>query len=90
MSGTRAPSQGGEEERRSSPLFVLYLVMKYVLYSLSSISRVGRLFHRKDEECTVYSNSIARRRGGVHRLLLRFSSKLSARHTPRPPAHDEG
>ena len=85
-----APLQGGEEERRSSPLFVLYLAMEYVLYSSSSILQAGLLLHCEDEEYAAYSNSIARRRGGVHRLLLRFSLQLSMHHTPCPPAHDGG
>ena len=38
------------EEERSSPLFILYIAMEYVLYSLSSILQVSRLLHRKDEE----------------------------------------
>ena len=31
-------------------LLVLYLAMEYMLYSLSSISLLGRLLHREDEE----------------------------------------
>ena len=83
-----ARRRGGEEERRSSPLFVLYLAMEYALYSSSSISQVGHLLHQEDEEYAAYT--IARRRGGVHRLLLLSSLQSSTRHTPRPPAHHEG
>ena len=62
--------------------------MEYALYSLSSISRVGRLLHHEDEEYN--AKSIVRRRGGVHRQLLLSTSQLSTRPTPRPPAHDGG
>ena len=49
-----------KEERKVSPLFVFYLAMKYVLYSLSSISQIDRLLHHKDKAYDAYS--IARRR----------------------------
>ena len=75
-----------KEERRSSPLFVFYLAMKYASYSLSSILQVGLLLHRKDKEYDVYS--IARRRGGVYPLLLLSSTQVSTGHTPLPPVHD--
>ena len=75
-----ASLRGGEDERGSSPLFVLYLAMEYVLYSLSSIARVGHLLHREDEEYAAYSNSITRR--------LQCEEEMC--HTPCPPAHDGG
>ena len=46
--------------------------------------------HCKDKEYAAYSNSIVRRRGGVHPLLLLSSSQLSARHPPCPHAYDGG
>ena len=38
-----------EEERRSSPLIIFYLSINYILYSSSSILRVGHLLHCKEE-----------------------------------------
>ena len=85
-----ARNRGGEEERkrRSSLLLVLYIAMKYMLYSSSSILQVGRLLHREDEKYSLYS--IARRRERVHCLILPSSLQLSARPTPCPPAYDRG
>ena len=62
--------------------------MECALYSSSSISRVGCLLHRKDEEYTVYS--IARRKGGVHHLLLLSPLRWIKCHTSCPLAHDGG
>ena len=77
-----------EEESRISLFFVFYLVMEYTLYSLSSIRQLGHILHCTDKEYAAYS--IARRRGGVHRLLLLSSLQLSTRPTPRPPVYDGG
>ena len=85
---TCAPLQGEEEEKRSSSLFILYLAMEYTLYSLSSILQLGRFLHCEDEEYA--ASYIARRRGGVHGLLLLSSLGLSTWRNPRPPAYDEG
>ena len=47
---TRDPSQGEEEEMRISLLFILYLVMEYAPYSLSSVSQLGRCVLYCEEE----------------------------------------